>query len=61
MILTTRTSNQTRQGGHTLSTCTVLTEALGTLLFSKLSGLAATGPVCLCVCVCVCVYLLNCT
>ena len=44
--------NKTRQRGHTLSTCTVLTQALCTscpppspVLFSRLSGLAGSGPI----------------
>ena len=51
MILITETSDQKRQRGHTLSTCTILTQALSTLCFPpaslilfRLSGLVATGP-----------------
>ena len=52
MILITKACGQTRQRRHTLSTCTILTQVLGTvcppppvsLLFSRLSGLAASGP-----------------
>ena len=55
MILVKKISDQTRQRGHTLSTFTVFSWALGTLcpppaslLFSRLSGLAATGPTLFC-------------
>ena len=50
MILFTKISDPTRQRGHTLLTCTVLTQVLGilcspaSLLFSRLSVLAATKP-----------------
>ena len=51
MIIVTETSDQTRQRGHTLSTCTILTCALSTLC----------SPICKRMYVCVYVYLLNCT
>ena len=39
MILTSKTSDQTRQRGHTLSTCKVLTQALSTVLYLMLPSL----------------------
>ena len=55
-LLITKTSDQTRQRRHTLSTCTILTGALSSLcsptlfpcysrsIFNRLSGLAGTEP-----------------
>ena len=53
MILITKTSDQTRQRGHALSTCTCV------CVFIKLHITTQSGPVILVIlCVCVCVFIL---
>ena len=69
MVLITKTSDQTRQREHTLSTCTVHTYALGALCppsaslrFSRLSEFAATESTLSCLRFprCVCIYYNSC-